>query len=184
MFEVQELNIRGAFLLRGRSFNDERGSFLKTIHRESFERYGLNWNFTEHFHTVSHKNVIRGIHFQIPPHDQDKLVYCVQGQILDVVVDLRLKSPTYGRVESIELDASSAESVYLPSGVGHGFRALKDRSIVLYAVTKSHVPEADAGILWKSLPFDWGITDPIVSARDKRLPPLETFQSPFVWENL
>jgi len=182
MFEREELAIRGAFVLHGKNFKDERGEFHKSVHKGLFEKMGLEWSFDEQFYTVSNKNVVHNMHIQLPPHDHIKLVYCVHGSVLDVLVDLRTGSPSFGQALGLNLDHESANSVYIPKGVAHGFRALSDQAILMYSVTACHAPNADTGVRWDSISFDWQITKPIVSERDKTLLPLTDFNSPFVME--
>lgn len=182
MFELEKRSLPGVFVIHGRIFKDDRGEFRKSVHKPEFEKLGLKWSFDEQFYTISHKNVVRGMHIQLPPHDHEKLVYCVQGQVLDVLVDLRKDSPQFGQTMSVTLDHESGESLYIPKGVAHGFRSMTDNSIMMYAVTTCHSPAADTGVRWNSIPFDWGIVDPIVSVRDKSLPLLGAFISPFMMD--
>lgn len=179
MFEIRPLSIPGAFEIKNPIFRDGRGSFCKTVHREQFQKLGLSTDFAEQFYTVSKRNVLRGLHFQTPPYEHNKLVYCVFGQILDVVVDLRRSSPQYGQVASLRLDSDGHNSVYIPRGCAHGFLSLSEDSVVSYAVTSVHSPQHDSGILWKSIPFDWGIANPVLSSRDQQFVGLSAFESPF-----
>ena len=160
---------------------DERGCFVKTYHDGKFKELGLRTDWREEYYSVSAEGVLRGMHFQIPPADYTKLAYCVAGEVLDVVVDLRLGSRTFGRCASFLLSATDGDSVYIPSGLAHGFVSLRNKSVMQYKVTTVHSPEHDAGIQWDSLPFDWPIHDPILSNRDTRHPRLADFQSPFVY---
>lgn len=181
MFEIENLAIPGVRLLHMRPPTDERGSFVKTVHRETFEEHGLPWNFAEQFYNVSKKDVVRGMHLQTPPHGHDKLVYCPAGAVLDVLVDLRKGSPKFGQCLSVELTPENGKSLFIPKGIGHGFLSLKDNSVVSYAVTTMHAPSSDTGVCWNSIPFDWGVKNPIVSKRDQNLPKLSDFQTPFLW---
>jgi dTDP-4-dehydrorhamnose 3,5-epimerase len=119
------------------------------------------------------------MHFQTPPHDHEKLVYCMQGQVLDVVVDLRKASHTYGMHIAVELNAASGQGLMIPKGMAHGFLALTDDVLMAYKVTSAYKPENDAGIRWDSIGVDWKIDNPIVSSRDWGHPTLSNFETPF-----
>jgi dTDP-4-dehydrorhamnose 3,5-epimerase len=173
------LKLPGAFTLHGKVLHDERGFFCKTWHREFFSRYGLEWEFAEQYYSQSQKGVIRGLHFQTPPFEHAKLVHCVAGSSLDVLVDLRKNSPTFGDHVSIDLDARKSVSVYAPAGLAHGFLAKSQNTIMMYSVTSTYHPEHDSGILWDSVEFDWGIDKPILSERDKSFARFQDFVTPF-----
>ena len=158
---------------------DVRGTFVKTFHAERFTALGLPTEWREEYYSSSRKGVIRGMHFQTPPHDHEKLVYCMQGRVLDVVVDLRKGSPTYGRHLAVELDASRGHGLMIPKGMAHGFLALTEEVLMAYKVTTVYAPASDAGIRWDSFGLDWGIDQPIVSARDLAHPAFGDFDSPF-----
>jgi dTDP-4-dehydrorhamnose 3,5-epimerase len=158
---------------------DARGWFLKTYHEPSFSELGLALDWQEEFVTRSHAGVVRGMHFQEPPHDQVKLVTCLSGKVLDVALDLRTDSPTYGQCAALELSGELGNAFYLPAGLAHGFLALEEGSTLLYRVSRAYAPEHDAGILWSSIPLAWPVDAPRVSERDQALPPLQTYASPF-----
>jgi dTDP-4-dehydrorhamnose 3,5-epimerase len=158
---------------------DERGTFVKTFHEERFSALGLPIDWREEYYSSSRKGVIRGMHFQTPPHDHEKLVYCIQGQVLDVVVDLRMSSSTHGRHIAVKLDAVSGQGLMIPKGMAHGFLALTDDALMAYKVTSVYSPENDAGIRWDSFGLDWGVDLPIVSTRDRAHPKFSEFNSPF-----
>ena len=120
-----------------------------------------------------------------PPSDHAKLVYCIRGQVLDAVVDLRRGSPTFGRHATFDLCAEKANALYLPPGLAHGFCTMSETATVVYKVTTEYAPEHDGGILWNSAGIGWTEASPVLSGRDLGFPPLENFQTPFVWqENL
>ena len=119
------------------------------------------------------------MHFQLPPMDHVKMVYCVEGKVLDAVVDLRKGSPTYGRFDLFELSAAKANSLYIPKGMAHGFCVRSERAIMVYKVSTVHSPAHDAGLLWNSMEIPWPIAEPILSERDAAFPRLDTFVSPF-----
>lgn len=158
---------------------DERGTFVKTFHMERFSAVGLPTEWREEYYSSSRKGVMRGMHFQTPPHDHEKLVYCIQGRVLDVVVDLRKNSNTYGHHFAVELDAAHGRGLMIPKGMAHGFLALTAEVLMTYKVTSVYAPESDAGIRWDSFGFDWGVDQPIVSARDRAHPTFTDFASPF-----
>jgi len=173
-----ELAIPGVFLINNFNATDNRGVFVKTFNKNLFEQIGFNGNFTESYYSTSEKNVIRGMHFQLPPHEHEKLVYVTDGVIVDVVLDLRIKSPTYGKSISVELEAFG-KSIFIPKGCAHGFLAKSDNATVVYNVTTVYNKEADMGILWNSFNFEWGILNPILSVRDNSFEAFTNFKSPF-----
>jgi dTDP-4-dehydrorhamnose 3,5-epimerase len=119
------------------------------------------------------------MHFQLPPHTQARLVCCLAGRILDVIVDLRKSSPAFGGVMARELSATSAEMLFIPEGFAHGFLALENHSLVSYAASRPHSPPHDTGVAWNSINFPWPVAAPVLSERDGKLPTLQEFQSPF-----
>jgi dTDP-4-dehydrorhamnose 3,5-epimerase len=161
---------------------DRRGKFVKTFHQDSFRRMGLETDFKESYYSVSCKRTLRGLHFQMPPMDHVKMVYCVHGEVLDVVVDLRKGSPSFGTYELFELNDEKANIIYIPKGVAHGFYVLSQQAIMVYHVSTVYSPQHDSGILWNSLDIPWPDQNPIVSERDQRLIPFSKFISPFVFE--
>lgn len=168
----------GCRVIRPPRFEDQRGAFVKTYHNGIFKALGVTMDIHEEFFSISRKDVLRGMHFQLPPHDHDKLVFCTAGAVLDVLLDLR-KGEGYGRVASFELSASNAQIAFIPKGVAHGFLALTDDALMLYKTSTVHAPDADGGILWNSFGFDWPIEDPIISARDQQHQLFADFDSPF-----
>jgi dTDP-4-dehydrorhamnose 3,5-epimerase len=156
-----------------------RGRFVKIFHEPSYAALGLETNFAEEYYSVSHKNVIRGLHFQVPPMDHVKMVYCLEGHALDVVLDLRVGSPTYGQFEMFELNSINSSSIYIPKGMAHGFCALSENTIMVYKVSSVYSPEYDAGILWNSASIPWPNSGLIISDRDRGFPMLKDFNSPF-----
>ena len=173
--------IPGALLIEPNTFVDNRGEFVKVFHDAEFRQNGIPFHPTEEFFSISHRSVIRGMHFQLPPFAHDKLVYCLSGRILDVIVDLRKGSPTYGRHFSCELTSSNRWMLFIPVGLAHGFLCLDDASLVMYSVTTTHNPVHDCGIRWDSFGMKWPCVDPIVSARDKSFKELGCFDSPFIF---
>ena len=177
--ELIPTTLEGCYQVRPFFAQDERGTFVKTFHAERFSALGLPTEWREEYYSSSRKGVIRGMHFQTPPHEHEKLVYCMQGKVLDVVVDLRKASPTYGMHIAVELDAASGQGLMIPKGMAHGFLALTEDVLMAYKVTSVYNPENDAGIRWDSIGVDWKIDNPIVSSRDRGHPTLSNFKTPF-----
>ncbi|MGU3454639.1 dTDP-4-dehydrorhamnose 3,5-epimerase family protein [Methylobacterium fujisawaense] len=179
MFEIQTSDIPGVVAIRAPGSRDSRGSFHKLMHAPSLAAVGLRTDFAEIYCSTSTRGVIRGMHFQVPPHQHAKLVWCLSGTVTDVVLDLRRNFPSYGRAVAFELDADAPVGVYIPEGCAHGFAVRSGEAKLLYLVTSVHAPAADAGIRWDSFGFDWGIPHPILSDRDRAHHALDTFDTPF-----
>ena len=162
--------------------SDDRGLFLKLFQVSAFEHLGLQLGIRELFVSRSHLGVVRGLHFQLPPKELVKLVICLNGSVFDVVVDLRVGSPTYGHHATIELDERRCNAVFVPKGCAHGFATTSDEAVVAYAVSEEFDPECDSGIHWGSAGITWPVARPIVSERDEHLVPFDRFESPFVYE--
>lgn len=182
MFELKPSKLSGCFELQPKVFDDARGRFVKVFHERVFREQGLGTHFAEEYYSVSHKNVVRGLHFQLPPMDHVKIVYCVQGEVMDAVVDLRVGSPTYGQYALFELSAEKANSIYIPKGMAHGFYSRTEQAIMVYKVGSIYSPEHDAGVHWNSVNIPWPTTDAVLSARDQNFQTLEQFKSPFRYE--
>jgi dTDP-4-dehydrorhamnose 3,5-epimerase len=182
MFDLKRTPLNGCFELQPKVSDDSRGRFVKVFHTQAFTSHGLECNFSEEYYSVSNKDVIRGLHFQTPPMDHVKLVYCVQGAVFDVVVDLRVGSPTYGQSITLELSASKANSIYIPKGMAHGFCSLSDQTVLVYKVSTVYAPTQDTGILWNSVCVAWPTKQAILSVRDQTFSPLDQFVSPFRYE--
>jgi dTDP-4-dehydrorhamnose 3,5-epimerase len=176
--KFENLGIEGCYLVKNFVAHDNRGTFVKTFHEEEFHSAGLQTKFRESYYSLSKKDVIRGMHFQTPPHEHDKLVYVTHGEIMDVVLDIRKASQTYGQCISVRLRALS-DSIYIPKGCAHGFLTLSLEATVVYNVSTVYNPLADGGILWNSFGFEWQINDPIISSRDSAFDSFKTFNSPF-----
>ena len=179
MFKVEPSKLLGCYKFSPKIIGDMRGRFVKIFHEPSYAALGLETNFAEEYYSVSHKNVIRGLHFQVPPMDHVKMVYCLEGHALDVVLDLRVGSPTYGQFETFELNSINSSSIYIPKGMAHGFCALSENTIMVYKVSTVYSPEHDAGILWNSVGIPWPIRDAVLSVRDQDFSTFADFNSPF-----
>ena len=173
-----ETGIPGACQIFSQVSTDRRGSFTKTFHAEQFEMVGLQSQFREQYYSVSHAGVLRGLHFQTPPHQHAKLVFCTVGHVFDAIVDLRVDSPTFGKHEVFELSVSRGNALLIPPGLAHGFYALVESTLV-YNVSTEYVATNDAGILWRSVGIPWPSENPILSVRDMSFPPFCDFQSSF-----
>jgi dTDP-4-dehydrorhamnose 3,5-epimerase len=178
---ILETKISGCYVIENLLFRDARGVFCKTFHIDGLQDYGLQFPIHEQFVSFSKKNVLRGMHFQVPPHAHSKMVTCITGSALDVVVDIRVGSPTYGNY--ITIDLLPGMSVWIPKGIAHGFLSLEDNTGMLYNTSHVHVPDSDRGIRWDSFGYTWPYLYPIISERDYSHPPLSQFASPFLAES-
>jgi dTDP-4-dehydrorhamnose 3,5-epimerase len=169
----------GVYIIEQDVFKDKRGAFVKTFQRSFFTSHGLECDFCENYYTKSHEDVIRGMHFQTPPHDHAKLVTVIQGTIIDVILDIRRSSPTYGQHVEIELSRENRRSIYIARGLAHGFGTLSDSAIAYYMVTAEYAPDHDKGIRYDSFGYCWPITSPIISDRDLSHVPFERFATLF-----
>lgn len=176
---IIETFIPGLKLIHLNKFTDARGRFLKVFNKDFFAENNLESNFKESYYSISTKNVIRGMHFQLPPAEHTKLVYLNQGKILDVVLDIRKSSPTFGQHFLIELNTKNPILIYIPIGCAHGFLSMEDHTMVTYLQTSVYNKECDAGILWNSFGMEWKIEKPIISERDNSFIKFETFNTPF-----
>lgn len=176
---IQDLKI-----LEPKIFEDIRGQFVKTFTDEFFKLQGLDINIKETYYSISHKNVIRGMHFQIPPDEHIKLVYVPQGEIIDVVLDIRKNSPSYGKFFEIKLSAENRKVLIIPKGLAHGFKSLKNNTNVTYMQTSCYSPNNDKGINYNSFGFDWKCSNPKLSDRDLSFPSLNDFITPFVYTEI
>lgn len=174
LFETAETSIPGCVLLRPRVHVDLRGTFVKSFHSPSFAEAGLPTRWAEDFWSISRHGVLRGLHFQRPPHAHAKLVSCLRGLVFDAIVDLRRGSPAFGRHETFTLDATRPSLLLVARGVAHGFQVLSDEALVTYKTGTPHAPESDDGVLWSSCGIDWPLP-PIVSPRDAAFGPLDGY---------
>lgn len=182
--EVIKTCIEGALIIEPRLFKDARGYFFESYNKRAFdEAIGSEVNFVQDNESMSTRGVIRGLHFQRPPHAQAKLVRCVRGRVLDVAVDIRKGSPTYGKHVAVELSEQNHRQFFIPRGFAHGFSVLSDEAIFQYKCDNYYCPEADGGISIadESLGIDWQInhSEAILSEKDTRHTLLKNFESPF-----
>jgi dTDP-4-dehydrorhamnose 3,5-epimerase len=174
-FEFKRLEINDIILIKPIIINDNRGYFLETYKTSEFNNNGINVFFTQENYSYSKKNVLRGLHYQTGDFAQDKLITVINGEILDVVVDLRKFSLTYKKNISIVLNNENNNLLFVPAGFAHGFLALTDNTIVLYKCSKEYSPSNEAGIIWNDseLNINWPTVNPIVSDKDLKLPELK-----------
>ena len=179
--EIKEERIKGLFSIQPKIFGDERGYFLETFSLNKYNEVLADFNFVQDNLSLSSKGVLRGLHFQKPPFDQGKLVQVIKGSVLDVSVDIRKNSPTYGEHLSIILSEKEKNQIWIPPGFAHGFCALEDNTIFSYKCTNYYSPENESTILWNDelLNIDWAIENPIISEKDKKGIKFENFVSPF-----
>ena len=182
--EVIKTDIDGVLILEPRIFNDQRGYFFESYNHRAFcEAIGRDINFVQDNESMSTRGVMRGLHFQRPPFTQAKLVRCVRGAVLDVAVDLRAGSPTYGRHVAVELTEDNRRQFFVPRGFAHGFAVLSETAVFQYKCDNFYSPSSEGGIsiLDPSLGIDWRIdpSEAILSDKDLRHPPLSDFTTPF-----
>lgn len=181
MRDIQSTSLPGALVLTLPSAEDARGTFVKTFHEDSLVQAGIRFELKESYFSLSKKDVIRGMHFQTPPHQHAKIVFCPQGAIMDVIVDLRKGSPTYGQHYAQELSAANHKAYYIPEGFAHGFKSLTDDAITYYLVSSMYSQPNDTGVLYNSIGYDWGVKEPIISQRDLSFVAMDAFDSPFLY---
>lgn len=178
-----KLEIEGLYILEPRIFEDERGYFFESFNQSRFESLvGTCVNFCQDNESFSHKNVLRGLHFQAPPFAQGKLVRVTQGAVLDIAVDIRSNSPTYGQYKAVLLSAKNKRQFWIPEGFAHGFLTLEDETIFNYKCTNLYHKESEGGLNWNdpSLQIDWGITEqPVLSDKDRVEVHFSEFKTPF-----
>lgn len=174
---VQYTEIEGLFIFDVFKFNDLRGSLIKPFSKSFFKDYEneINLDFKEVWFTKSNKNVIRGMHLQVDDFACEKIVSVIQGKVLDVILDIRKVSKTYGKVFEIELNDDKPKAIYIPVGCAHGYKVLEDNTMTMYMATEVNVPKCDIGIRWNSFGYDWKIEKPIISDKDLNLPLFTSF---------
>lgn len=174
-------------LISSTRISDSRGWFMETYHAGRLANLGITTAFVQDNHSCSTEaGTVRGLHFQLPPHAQAKLVRCIRGAVMDVVVDIRRGSPSYGRHIAIELSGETAQQLYIPVGFAHGFVTLTDGAELSYKVSSHYNVAADAGIRWNDtqIGIEWPLPDraAILSEKDRNLPFLADFESPFPYD--
>ena len=174
-----ETGIADCYVIDFLSLSDIRGSFNKPYHKTALAELGIDLNIQEQYYSVSSKNVLRGMHFQLPPLAVAKLVTCLSGAIFDAVIDIRKSSPTFMQTYSIRLSKDDKRMIYIPEGLAHGFYSLEDNSTLLYMASGTFSAAHDSGVRWDTVPVTWPAESPIVSPRDQQLVSLHKFDNPF-----
>ena len=179
--KITKTNIEGLLIIEPNVFHDSRGIFLESWNKKNFEEIGINENFVQDNQSVSSKGVLRGLHFQNPPFAQAKLVSVIKGAVLDVAVDLRKNSPTYGMHYCVELNQKNHKLFFIPKGFAHGFVALEDDTVFSYKCSDFYNKESEESLLWndKDLAIDWKINNPIVSDKDSIAKSFKDYKSKF-----
>lgn len=179
--EVIETEIKDLLIIKPRVFADARGYFFESYNEDVFKKHGINAHFMQDNQSLSSSNVLRGLHFQAPPFDQGKLVRVITGAVLDVAVDIRKGSPTYGKHVALELNEENKTMFYIPPGFAHGFLTLRDNTIFSYKCTNVYNKESEGCVLWNdaSLGIDWNCENPVLSEKDIAGTPFLSFVSPF-----
>lgn len=174
-YNLKKTNIQDLYTFSMPFSADNRGAFAKPYQFSAFKDFELK----EMYYSFSKKGSIRGMHFQSPPHDHAKIVCCPRGAILDVVLDLRKESPSYGEFETFELSEKEGKAIYIPKGCAHGFQSLEENSMTLYLVSSEYAPDNDLGVLYNSFGLQWPLELTEISERDLSFPELAAFKSPF-----
>jgi dTDP-4-dehydrorhamnose 3,5-epimerase len=179
--EIEEKEIKGLIEIFPKVFGDQRGFFLETFNESRYNEVLKNVQFVQDNFSSSNKGVLRGLHFQIPPYSQGKLVQVITGSALDVAVDLRRNSETYGQHVKVLLSSEKRNQFWIPEGFAHGFLALEDNTIFSYKCTNYYNPQSEVTILWndRNLKIDWQIDNPIISPKDKEGVLFKDFDTPF-----
>lgn len=181
---VEPLALAGLKCLRPRRFSDIRGSFMEVYRRDAYQAAGIAVEFVQdNLASSLRAGTVRGLHFQAPPQSQAKLIHVLSGAIFDVAVDIRFDSPSYGEWCSTTLTAEGGEQLFVPAGFAHGYCTLADDTVVAYKVDRYHAPDLEGGIQWNdpAIGITWPVAaeEAVMSERDRSLPPLAGFVSPF-----
>jgi dTDP-4-dehydrorhamnose 3,5-epimerase len=178
---IEKTFIEGLLVLKPKVFEDSRGYFFESFNQKLIEDVGIEENFVQDNQSLSQKGVLRGMHFQKEPHAQGKLVRVIKGAVLDVVVDIRKNSSTYGKYFSVELTEQNKIMFWIPIGFAHGFLTLQDDTIFYYKCSNYYNKESEGSIVWndKDININWNIENPILSEKDKVGVALKDFISPF-----
>ena len=181
--EIIKTAIEGLLVIKPQVFVDARGYFVETYNEKRYREAGIDAQFVQDNQSCSSYGVVRGLHFQRPPYTQAKLVCCTVGRVLDIAVDLRKNSPTFGQWHSVELSAENHLQFFIPKGFAHGFSVLSETAVFTYKCDELYHPEADGGILLSDpdLAIDWQVPEElrILSEKDKKHPMLKDFDNPF-----
>lgn len=179
---ITKTSIEGLLILEPRVFKDDRGAFFESFNQSIFdEEVGEKVEFVQDNQSTSQKGVLRGLHFQNPPFGQGKLVRVISGAVIDVAVDIRKSSPTYGQHVAVELSAENNRQFWIPEGFAHGFLALEEDTVFAYKCTNYYAPQSEGCLVWndKDLGVDWNVSEPIVSEKDAIGEEFHKFESQF-----
>ena len=179
--EILDTKIKDLLIIKPRVFEDSRGYFFESYNKDVFTKHHINVDFIQDNQSLSHRGVLRGLHFQSPPFAQGKLVRVITGAVLDVAVDIRKNSPTYGEHVTIELTEENKTMFYIPPGFAHGFATLRDNTIFSYKCTHTYHKESEGTVLWNDsdLKIDWQVENPLLSDKDMNGIIFKSFESPF-----
>lgn len=184
--EITKTAIDGVLIIEPRAFADDRGFFMETYNKERYLQSGVDGEFVQDNVSVSKKGTLRGLHYQAPPFAQGKLVQVLRGSVLDVAVDIRFGSPTFGKYVSVELSAENKKQLWIPAGFAHGFVALEDDTIFSYKCTNVYSPENDRGVLWSDtqIGIEWPFPEAelLISDKDKKQLLLKDIAQEFIWQ--
>ena len=178
---ITKTDIQGLIIIEPQIFKDSRGAFFESWNEKKFKQLGINEDFVQDNQSVSSKGVLRGLHFQNPPYAQAKLVRVIEGSVLDVAVDLRKNSPTYGKHVSVILSEQNNKSFFIPKGFAHGFLSLEDKTVFNYKCSDYYNKESEGSLLWndEDLKIDWQIDNPLVSEKDLQADLFKNFKTKF-----
>jgi len=180
--KITDTNIEGCFAINFQKHIDDRGAFVKTFNRDMLIETDLkNFSLEEEYYSSSNKNVFRGFHFQKPPHDHNKYVYCISGKVIDYFIDIRIDSITYGEIGTVKLGLGNdrSDAIYLPRGIAHGFFSEEDDSTLVYKTDSKYHPESDDGFNYRYFPDKLNLKNPNISKRDSSFIDFLEFISPF-----
>lgn len=179
--EIIETHIKDLLIIKPRVFADPRGYFFESYNEGVFKQNGITAHFVQDNQSLSNAGVLRGLHFQSPPYEQGKLVRVITGAVLDIAVDIRKKSPTYGQHIAIELTEDNKTMFYIPPGFAHGFLTLQDNTIFSYKCTNLYNKASEGTVLWNDtdLQLNWDIENPVLSEKDLTGTKFKEFESPF-----
>ncbi|MEI6294192.1 MAG: dTDP-4-dehydrorhamnose 3,5-epimerase family protein [Methanomicrobiales archaeon] len=173
---IKETEIEGLLVIEGVLFKDLRGALIKPFSKSFFNEFpGLNLDIKETWFTRSHVDVIRAMHLQVGEFACEKIVSVIQGAVIDVILDTRKSSKTFKKWFELELNEDSSVALYIPKGCAHGYKVIRENTLTMYMATEVNVPKDDVGIRYDSFGYDWKIDHPVLSEKDKNLPPLSDF---------
>jgi len=184
-FEFKKASIQGPILIKPQVFHDSRGYFMETYKASDFIEQNISINFLQDNHSCSNRDVLRGLHFQLDPKAQGKLVRVTRGRVFDVVVDIRRGSPTYGKWTSLELSEQNKYMLWVPTGFAHGVLFLEDNTELLYKVTEEYSKEHERSIIWNDpdLDISWPISAPLLAEKDAKAPRLKDIENNFYYQS-